>query len=473
MSYKPQRIFLGSEGEYSIDDKGPEALKQDLDNIMGMFDPTSIHPDGSQGGIDFDNLAFNFADSGMAEKLGATLDGNVLTIQQIINTLYQMSKDRYTKTESDNILINKTNPLIRSLLYNTATGVLDAVTEGGDTIRVFDLNIEKIPAAIGIVEEDGKIYIRVTNDDGTYTQSDVSELLTQFSFESTETVGTTTLYYPDNPTHKFVSFYVKDASLEMKHFAPGVLSSVIDAKESSAISAAAALQSEKNAKNSADQASESENEARRSELSAANSANTAAKSEEIAVAAAKNAAQLNETVQAAASQVASDKETAQNAANTASIKATAAENAFLDAQKEKEQAKSHAEAALSSKNAAASSASAAATSASTATAKADNASTSANSAKSSADNAKKSQDSALNYSKVAKQNSDNADSYSKLSQSYAVGDTGKRTNEDTDNAKYYCEKAKANAAAGSLTFFVQPTEPATDNCIWAKVIKEV
>ena len=37
MSYKPQRTFMGSEGEYSVDDRGPEALKQDLDNLMNML----------------------------------------------------------------------------------------------------------------------------------------------------------------------------------------------------------------------------------------------------------------------------------------------------------------------------------------------------------------------------------------------------------------------------------------------------
>ena len=42
----------------------------------------------------------------------------------------------------------------------------------------------------------------------------------------------------------------------------------------------------------------------------------------------------------------------------------------------------------------------------------------------------------------AKQSEDNSDTYANISKSYAVGDTGTRTGEDTDNSKYYYEETK-------------------------------
>lgn len=58
------------------------------------------------------------------------------------------------------------------------------------------------------------------------------------------------------------------------------------------------------------------------------------------------------------------------------------------------------------------------------------------------ESAKESADSALASQKSAKESETSADKYSKMSKSYAVGDTGTREDENTDNAKYYAEYAK-------------------------------
>ena len=65
-------------------------------------------------------------------------------------------------------------------------------------------------------------------------------------------------------------------------------------------------------------------------------------------------------------------------------------------------------------------------------------------------------------------NSSNASSDAILSKSYAVGGTGTREGENTDNAKYYYEQAKATVSAGGLTVFIQSTEPDVNNCLWFK-----
>ena len=88
----------------------------------------------------------------------------------------------------------------------------------------------------------------------------------------------------------------------------------------------------------------------------------------------------------------------------------------------------------------------AASSASTATEKANeaaqsalNASNSANSAKISETNAKTSENNSKTYANNASASATSSENSAKLSQSYAIGGTGTRDNEDTDNAKYYSE----------------------------------
>ena len=53
---KPIRTFIGVEGQPSVGDAGPDAIKRDIDNLTTMFDPTSQHGDGSPGGVGSENI---------------------------------------------------------------------------------------------------------------------------------------------------------------------------------------------------------------------------------------------------------------------------------------------------------------------------------------------------------------------------------------------------------------------------------
>jgi hypothetical protein len=57
---KPQRTFSADVGQTSVDERGPDAIERDFDNINKMFDPSAVHADGSQGGIGKENLNFSF-----------------------------------------------------------------------------------------------------------------------------------------------------------------------------------------------------------------------------------------------------------------------------------------------------------------------------------------------------------------------------------------------------------------------------
>lgn len=275
MSYKPQRTFMGSEGEYSVDDRGPEALKQDLDNLMSMFDPTAVHPDGSTGGINRENLAFDLNGADMAGTIGGKLDGVAMTVQQIADTLLTMVKERYTKLESDAKLKEKTDPLLKSMSYDPATGVLKVTTESGVETQVFDLNIEKIPASISILREGNAVFIRIVNDDGTYTQSDVTDLLSQYSFIESVTLKPT---ISKNGANTSVKYEIKDASIKLAHLSSEVLSTITNAVEAAQLSASNANSSAVNAANSKAAAELSESNAAASKNAASGYASKAEES---------------------------------------------------------------------------------------------------------------------------------------------------------------------------------------------------
>ena len=109
-------------------------------------------------------------------------------------------------------------------------------------------------------------------------------------------------------------------------------------------------------------------------------------------------------------------------------------------------AKQYAENSLTSANNSASSASSAFENANTAKEKASEADISATNAKTSEKNAKLSEDNSKKNAQNALQSEQNANESAILSQSYAIGNTQTRDNEDTDNSKYYSEQAKKYAA---------------------------
>lgn len=108
-------------------------------------------------------------------------------------------------------------------------------------------------------------------------------------------------------------------------------------------------------------------------------------------------------------------------------------------------AKQYAENSLTSANNSASSASSAFENANTAKEKASEADISATNAKTSEKNAKLSEDNSKKNAQNALQSEQNANESAILSQSYAIGNTQTRDNEDTDNSKYYSEQAKKYA----------------------------
>lgn len=175
------------------------------------------------------------------------------------------------------------------------------------------------------------------------------------------------------------------------------------------------------AASSAEQAASLASSAASSEASALDSASSAAAS----VTAAQNAQTAAEAAQSAA-------EIAKTQAETAQTEAEAAQNTAIMAKNDAETAKVGAETAQ--------------TKAETAQSMAETAQSAAETARSGAETAQTAAQSSANAAEAsantAETKATEATNQALLSKSYAVGGTGARTGEETDNAKYYCEQAE-------------------------------
>lgn len=206
--------------------------------------------------------------------------------------------------------------------------------------------------------------------------------------------------------------------------------------------------------------------------SAGTSAQSASGSAQTASAAAQGASNDAQNAAQAAADAQDSKASSAQSAQTAGEKASAAQTAAQAAQSAKADAESAKAAAVTagasaeSANASAQSAKTAAQSAKaaaqTAQSKAETANTSAQTAKTDAEAANTSAQSAKTAAESAKSaaagsaqsagaSAQSAQASSKLSESWAVGGTGTRTGEDTNNAKYWAEQAR-NAAGGVSSF---------------------
>ena len=178
---------------------------------------------------------------------------------------------------------------------------------------------------------------------------------------------------------------------------------------------------------------------------AASSASAAAASETASAQSAQTATEKASAAQTAAQTAQSAKADAESAKAAAVTAGASAESANASAQS----AKTAAESAKAAAQAAQSKAEAANTSAQTAKADAEAANTSAQSAKTAAESAKSA---AAGSAQSAGASAQSALASGKLSESWAVGGTGTRTGEDTNNAKYWAMAAQGAAGGGVSSF---------------------
>ena len=284
--------------------------------------------------------------------------------------------------------------LVADVTFEESTGIITITKKNGSKITI-DTQMEKI--AINFVYNPTTQQIILTLIDGTKQYIDLSALITQYEFLDSDTVA----FYIDKDGK--VSAIVKEGSIEEKHLEPNYLAKIKVEVAKAESSQQAAAKSEANAKASENAAKASETAAKTSETNAKASETAAAKSATAAEASESNA----------------------KASETAAAKSATAAEASESNAKVSETSASQSAATATSEAASASQ------SASTATDKANIATQKATEIIGKAESA--------------------ADSATKA-QSYAVGGTGSREGEDSDNAKYYFEQVKdvSEAIKGGL-----------------------
>lgn len=204
---------------------------------------------------------------------------------------------RYTKTETDTKISTETNDLIETIEYTKADGKFKITTKGG-TVVTIDTDLEKIPASFELIEVDGKTYLRITNQDGTYTQTDVTSLLNVYTFSDSDTINFT------ESTKYAVTAIIKPNSITLDHLSLAAVSTLEGYVSAAAGSATAAAGSATAAETSAGNAETFE----------------------------KSAKGYSEAAKASKEAAAQSAATASEKATTATQKATAAENSQILAQ---------------------------------------------------------------------------------------------------------------------------------------------
>lgn len=303
-----------------------------------------------------------------ASSLGATSTTTVsTTIQGIISAFDTAIAARYTSTQTDTAISSATNNLVTSITFEPTTGVFTITKKDGTTTTI-DTAIEKVPASFTLIESGGSYYLRITNLDGTYTQTDVTSLMNIYNFNNSDTIAFTKTTVGNVHT---MSASIRNNSITMEMLGLSALTSIQGYVHQASDYATNAGTSATNANNSA----------------------TAARS------------------------------WAEGGTNTRTGEDT-------------DNAKYYAIQAGLSAFVAGNSATAASGSATTASDHATTAGTKAGEASASATNASTSATTATNKAT--------------LSESWAVGGTGTRSGEDTNNAKYWSEQAQAAAQGGIL-----------------------
>lgn len=276
---------------------------------------------------------------GGAANIGASVDDfSGSTVQDVLDAFNDALIARYTKAETDAYVGQKTNDLVSSVSVNLDTGVI-TVTKKDGTQDTFDTALEKVPASMALVEDADGTYLVITNQDGSTTRTNVSNLIDTYTFNNSTEIAFSTSGADNNRT---VTATIRDNSIGMNKFTLEVTQSLEQYNSTSASnaqaaeksadaaadSAAAALSSQTAAADSASTASTKAGEASRSAASASQSAGSASSSAQSAQSNAGQALSARNAAQSAQTAA----ESARDAAVTAKNGAVAARQAIENMQ---------------------------------------------------------------------------------------------------------------------------------------------
>ena len=154
-----------------------------------------------------------------------------LLIASGLDTVADDFLNRYTKTETNSLVETETAMLVADVDIDLNTGVITVTKKDGSKTTI-DTALEKVPSTFEFVEdtENDKFYLKVTNVDGTSSQTEVTNLMNQYTFSEGDIVsfvisksGTTTTV---TANIKNGSIGLAQLSTEVKQYYEEIKSSV-------------------------------------------------------------------------------------------------------------------------------------------------------------------------------------------------------------------------------------------------------
>lgn len=137
--------------------------------------------------------------------------------------------------------ISTANGLLKSLTINEKTGVITATQLDG-TQYIWDLNLEKIPMSITLLE-DGTLIL--TTDDGSTMETNIAELIKMYVFDDSDTIGFSKEFKNDE---YHVTAIVKEGSIHEKHLDPDYRAGIQEYTNTAVNAASDSLQYSKDSK---------------------------------------------------------------------------------------------------------------------------------------------------------------------------------------------------------------------------------
>ena len=251
-----------------------------------------------------------------ASNIGAGVDDFPGSdVQAILNAFNDALTDRYTRAETNSYVGQETHDLVAAVGVDLTTGVI-TVTKKDGTAQTFDTALEKVPATMALVEEDGGTYLVITNQDGSQTRTDVSSLIDTYTFQNSTELSFSVDGTGNNRT---VTATIRPASIGLDRFKAEVTEALEGYNAESAASASAARASETAAK-------ASETAAKGSETAAAGSASAASQKASAAETSAASAAQSASAASASAQSAQSNASQALGAKGEAQAQAALAQS---------------------------------------------------------------------------------------------------------------------------------------------------
>lgn len=178
----------------------------------------------------FNALIDSLTSAGGAD-IGVSVPGvSGTTVEAVLSSMKTLIDDRYTKSQSDANLKNKTDPLIKSVKLEPQTGIWTFTKENGQTVTV-DTNLEKIALDVKLDSETKEFVLTLA--DGTEQRVSLSSFVRFLEFVGSDEIEFST-------TGNTVKAGIKSGSIAEDKLNPALFSrldTAVSTAESSAANA--------------------------------------------------------------------------------------------------------------------------------------------------------------------------------------------------------------------------------------------